>query len=297
METTSLDTVCGPAFSRDEIVEINKILSSCQGLTCTELGNTVCELLSWRRHSGRLKTVEYRQVLEYPESKGVTHLPGCKKGRPQGTKTKGSRSDKAEIQWSITGKVGQFFLLLLSRVEKKDQRDLWDEYIDRYHYIGYQLPFGPQLRYLVETGQGQKAILGCLQFSSPAWGMAPKDRWIQWNDEQRERNLEKVINSSRYLILAWVRVKYLARSVLALAARQVPDDWKSCYTYRPVLMEALVAQRRFKGSCYKAANWVHICYTTGRRRMDRWCKRKGTAPKESYPYPLTARFWQELLGL
>jgi len=192
--------------------------------------------------------------------------------------------------------VGQFVPLLLTRVEKKDQRDLWYEYIDRYHYLGYQLPFGAQLRYFIETGKEQKTILGCLQFSSPAWKMAPRDRWIQWNNEQRKRNLQKVINNSRFLILPWVRVKNLASSVLALAARVVPDDWHSCYGYRPVLMETLVERMRFKGTCYKAANWVYVGTTTGRGRMDRRHKRHGMVPKKIYLYPLAARFREELLA-
>lgn len=297
METMSLETFYGRPFGRDKIAEIAEIVTSCRGLSRTELANTVCELCSWKRPSGRLKTVECRQFLEHLESKGLIDLPGRRKGRPQGTKTKISRSDKSAAPSPITGKVGQFVPLLLARIKTKDQRDLWYEYIDRYHYLGYQLPFGAQLRYFIETGKEQKTILGCLQFSSPAWKMAPRDRWIQWNDEQRKRNLQKVINNSRFLILPWVKVRNLASSVLALAARVVQDDWQSCYSYRPVLMETLVDRMRFKGTCYKAANWLHVGTTTGRGRMDRKHKRHKMAPKDIYLYPLSARFRRELLAL
>ena len=297
METTFVSTFCGRSFGEGEIAEIKEIAGSCQGLSRTELANTVCELLCWKRPSGRLKTVECRQFLEYLECNGLIDLPVRKKGRPQGAKTNVSRSDKSEVQSPVTGKVGEFVPLLLGKVESKEQRDLWYEYIDRYHYLGYQLPFGAQLRYFIETGREQKSILGCLQFSSPAWKMAPRDRWIRWNDEQRKCNLQKIISNSRFLLLPWVKVKNLASSVLALAVRVVPDDWQSCHGYRPVLMETLVDQRRFKGICYKAANWVHVGTTTGRGRMDRRRKRHGMAPKEIYLYPLTARFRQELLAL
>ena len=297
MEPRSSETFFGRIFSRDELAEITEIVSSCQRLSRTELANTVCELFSWKRPNGRLKTVECRQFLEYLESKGLIQLPGRKKGRPQGVKTKVGRTDKGEVQATISGKVSQFSPIFLSKVEAKEQRDLWYEYIDRYHYLGYQLPFGAQLRYVIETGKRDKTILGCLQFSSPAWKMAPRDRWIGWNDEQRERNLQKIINNSRFLILPWVKVKNLASSVLALAARVVSDDWESCYGYRPVLLETLVDQRRFKGTSYKAANWIHVGTTTGRGRMDRENKGQGKSPKEIYVCPLTPRFRQELVGL
>jgi len=285
---------CGRVFSRGELSEINEIVSSCQELTRTELANTVCELFSWKRPTERLKTVECRQFLEYLDSKGIIHLPQRKRRRPQGSKTRTLKTNKADTQPPITGKASQFFPLRLTRVTTKEQRDLWYEYIDRYHYLGYQLPFGAQLRYFIEASAG--TILGCFQFSSPAWKMAPRDRWIGWSDEQRKRNLQKIINNSRFLILPWVQVKNLASSVLSLAARQIPKDWQACYNYQPVLLETLVHKSRFKGTCYRAANWIHVGTTTGRGRMDRHTRRKGMALKEIYLYPLTARFRQELFA-
>jgi len=226
MGTTFVSTFCGRSFGEGEIAEIKEIVGSCQGLSRTELASTVCELFSWKRPNGRLKTVECRQFLEHLQCNGLIDLPVRKKGRPRGAKTNVSRSEKSEEQSPITGKVGEFVPLLLSKVDSKERRGLWYEYIDRYHYLGYKLPFGAQLRYFIETGEEQKSILGCLQFSSPAWKMAPRDRWIQWNDEQRKCNLQKIINNSRFLLLPWVKVKNLASSVLALAVRVVPDDWQ-----------------------------------------------------------------------
>jgi hypothetical protein len=138
--------------------------------------------------------------------------------------------------------------------------------------------------------------LGCLQFSSPAWRMSPRDKWITWNDEQRKRNLQKIVNNSRFLLLPWVKIKNLASSALSLACRQIREDWQCCFGYRPVLMETLVKTSKFKGTCYKAANWVHVGTTTGRGRMDRNRKRKDMETKEIYLYPLVRRFREELLA-
>ena len=297
MRETCSETFCGRTFSREELTEITEIISSCQGISRTELANTVCELFNWKRPSGRLKTVECRQFLEYLESKGVIDLPKGKKGRPKGVKTKVGRTEKGEVREIISGKLKELIPLVLSEVTSKEQRDLWYEYVDRYHYLGYQLPFGAQLRYFIESTNSSRIKLGCLQFSSPAWKMAPRDIWIGWNTVQRKRNLQKIINNSRFLIFPWVHVKNLASSVLAMASRVVQGDWERVYGYRPILLETLVDKRRFKGTCYKAANWIHVGTTTGRGRMDRKTKRQGKSPKEIYLYPLTSRFREALLCL
>jgi hypothetical protein len=166
-------------------------------------------------------------------------------------------------------------------VENQEQRQLWYEYIDRYHYLGYQLPFGAQLRYFIKA-QASGDILGCFQFSSPAWKMAPRDRL---GDQARKANLQKIFNNSRVLILPWVEVKNLASSALCQATGSVVEDWQRCYGSRPVLIETLLDRSRFSGTIYRAANWVHIGQTTGRGRMDRDHARQGVAVKAIYVYP------------
>ena len=295
MKPISSEMFCGQVVSKDELNEIDEIVATFPKLSRAELANTICEIFSWKRPTGKLKAVECRQFLERLDAKGIIQLPACRKQYAKEGKTNVSRSKQANPQATISVKLRELSPLLLAKVKIREQRQLWYEYIDRYHYLGYQLPFGAQLRYFIQSSKRHAVILGCLQFSSPAWKMAPRDEWIQWTDEQRKSNLQKIINNSRFLIFPWVKVKNLASSVLALAVKTVPDDWQSCYGYRPVLMETLVDQKRFKGTCYKAANWVHVGATTGRGRMDRENKRKGMAVKEIYVYPLSNRFRQELL--
>jgi hypothetical protein len=295
MQPISSERFCGRVVDKNQVSEIVEIVAIFPKLSRAELANTICELFSWKRPTGKLKTVECRQFLERLDAKGIIRLPACREHNAKGTKTNVHRTDQADRQAIISVKLSELSPIVLSRVKTKEQRDLWYEYIDRYHYLGYQLPFGAQLRYFIESAAKDAVFLGCLQFSSPAWKMAPRDRWIGWNDEQRQRNLQKVISNSRFLIFPWIQVKNLASSVLALSVKTVPDDWQSCYGYRPVLIETLVEQKRFKGTCYQAANWVHVGSTTGRGRMDRENKRKGMAVKEIYVYPLSNRFRQALL--
>jgi len=295
MKPISSETFCGQVVSKDELNEIDEIVATFPKLSRAELANTICEIFSWKRPTGKLKAIECRQFLERLDAKGIIQLPACRKQYAKGAKTNISRSKQADPQATISVKLRELSPLIMAKIKTREQRQLWYEYIDRYHYLGYQLPFGAQLRYFIQSGKRHAVILGCLQFSSPAWKMAPRDEWIQWTDEQRKSNLQKIINNSRFLIFPWVKVKNLASSVLALAVKTVPDDWQSCYGYRPVRMETLVDQTRFKGTCYKAANWVHVGATPGRGRMDRENKRKGMAVKEIYVYPLSNRFRQELL--
>mgnify|MGYP006292332669 CR=1 FL=1 len=294
MQSVSIRKFCGQEVSKRQFQEIKEIIGDFPNLSRTELASTICELFDWKRPTGKLKTVECRQWLESLADKKIIILPDRKPGRPKGKSFKVQASDITQVpQDEIIGPLKTLLPIKLKPVENKSQRVLWYDYIERYHYLGFQLPFGCQLRYFIE-GYGQR-LLGCLQFSSPAWKMAPRDNWIGWNDRQRRHNLQKIINNSRFLIFPWVKVKNLASSILSLACSVVPGDWEKHFAYQPVLMETLVDQHRFSGTCYKAANWIHVGVTTGRGRMDRENKRHGLQPKEIYVYPLRHRFREELV--
>ncbi|HEY6340278.1 MAG TPA: Druantia anti-phage system protein DruA, partial [Bryobacteraceae bacterium] len=132
--------------------------------------------------------------------------------------------------------------------------------------------------------------------TSPAWKMQARDTWIGWNDEQRRCNLQRIVNNGRFLILPWVQVKGLASKILALSARRLPRDWEAHYGYRPLLLETLVASDRFRGTCYRAANWTCVGQTTGRGRMDQEHKAHGCAVKDIYVYPLVRDVRNRLCG-
>jgi hypothetical protein len=288
-----MEKFCGQIVSKEQLDEIIEIIETFPNISRTELASTICELYSWRRCNGKLKSVECRQFLERLDEKGFVKLPASRTQFVKKSATRIYKTQKADIQPSIFVTLKELLPLKLLRVKDQQQRQLWYEYIDRYHYLGYQLPFGAQLRYFINS-DATGDMLGCFQFSSPAWKMAPRDQWIGWSDEQRKVNLQKIINNSRFLIFPWVEVKNLASSVLALAVKTVPQDWQRIYGYRPVLIETLVDGKRFKGTCYKAANWIHMGKTTGRGRMDRGNQKQGAAVKDIYVYPLTFGFRQKL---
>jgi len=215
------------------------------------LSKTLCELLEWKRPTGKLKYEECRAFLEHLRDQGVLTLPGLHATGAPGPRRIVSTS-QSDAQGPVAGSAGDFDPLIhhLIQASNRDLNSLFKQYVDRYHYLRYRIPFGAHLRYLVESSQLPGRYLACLQFSSPAWMMAPRDAWIGWSAQQRKRNLQFIVSNSRFLLLPWVQVKGLASKILSLAARRLPQDWHALYGYRPLLLETLVDRSRFRGTCY-----------------------------------------------
>ena len=282
-------TFAGRCFSPDEVALIRQAAADYSELGMTEIARTICEWLDWKRPSGRLKNHECRLLLERLRDQDLLTLPTLHRSGRRGPRTV-SITVESDPQSPIQTTVADLQPLRLVLVPSTESA-LFRQFIQRYHYLHYRIPTGANLRYFVQAGTGQ--MLACLQWSSPAWTMAARDRWIGWSTQQRARNLQYVVNNSRFLILPWVRVKGLASSILARAARQIVDDWRQHYGYQPMLLETLVDTARFNGTCYRAANWIDLGKTSGRGRMDRH-HRKGLVPKTIFVFPLCRGVQQAL---
>lgn len=299
MSPTNLEkisTVSGLTASAEQVSLIADVVTSCRGLSRAELAATVCELVGWQRASGGLKTRECRDLLERLEAKGVLELPGKARGRPRGSVTSIPRTARGEPREPLSGSVRDLAPVSLMRVSNRCDHALWRELIGRYHYLGHRTAYGASLRYLVMADRPSAAVVGCLQFSSPAWRMAARDRWIGWSEQTRQQRLQQVVNQSRFLILPWVEVRNLASHVLGLSVKRIAADWQERFAVRPLLLETLVDARRFSGTCYRAANWLLVGETTGRGRMDRAHAREGAAAKRIFVYPLVPKARELLRG-
>jgi hypothetical protein len=285
----------GHRVGREELDLIRSVVGEFGGLSREELASTVCELLGWTRVTGRLKARECREWLERLETAGVITLPPKRVGRPVGTRTQVPVTAWGEGQPAITGTVRDLAPIGIERVTTLGERRLFRELIGRYHYLGHAVPFGAHLRYLVHASRPQRQVVACVQFSSPAWRMAARDRWIGWDDRTRARHLPRVVNNSRLLILPWVRVKNLASTILSRTARALVADWRAAYGVTPVLLETLVDPVRFDGASYRAANWIVVGTTSGRGRSDR-DRRAVRTPKRVLLYPLVRDAAQQLRG-
>ncbi len=176
--------------------------------------------------------------------------------------------------------------LQLTLVRTPSASRLGNEFIARYHDLGYTPLVGAQLRYFIES-EGQ--ILGAFGVNSAAWKVAPRDDWIGWTIPQRTAQLPCVVNHARLLILPWVQIRYLASSALGLLTRQLPGDWQNRHGYRPVLMETFVERDRFRGTSYRAANWIPVGDTQGRGKTDRH-HQHAKPIKTIWVYPLQKQF-------
>lgn len=286
---------CGHALAASELALIRRITREFANLTLTELAATICELLEWRRPNGGLKSRECYLFLRALHSRGwLPWLPAPQPRHPR--KPRAVLTEEPVFSPALlTESLERYRPLRLELIEDAAGRRLFRQYLQQHHYLGYRAPYGAQLRYWVRAAPADLPPLAALLFTSAAWRMAPRDQWIGWHDEVRQTNLPLIVNNSRFLILPWTRVPNLASHILARAAQQLPRDWQARYGVQPVLMETLVDASRYRGVCYRAANWIDVGATTGRGRMDRLHQAQ-VVPKQIFLYPLHRHWRQRLCG-
>jgi len=277
---------CGRDFSDQELEGIRELIAEDGSRTRAALSRLTCERLNWLKPDGGLKDMSCRVAMLRMAEDGLIALPPPRHKPPSQQVLITSKSDP---QAPITEPVHHLSDLQVNRVGRSESR-LWNEYIERYHYLGHKPLPGAQLRYFVSVNQQIVAALG---FGAAAWQTAPRDQWIGWSHERRQLNLSLIVNNARFLILPWISSKNLASKILAQVARRLPDDWQRKYNIRPVLLETFVDTARFAGTCYKAANWQYVGKTKGRGKL-------GPSGKQSVPikdiwlYPLSRHFKQQL---
>lgn len=274
---------CGRDFTNKELDQIRFLIKENPQFHRAKLSREVCQMLRWLKPDGKLKDMSCRVAMLRMQEDGLIELP--KPLRAKAVIRKIKFTPATDPQDSILCPVNQLPHLQLQMVNKTNSF-LWNEYIERYHYLGYTPLPGAQLRYFI-TANGQ--ILALTGFGAAAWQTSPRDKFIGWDHEQRKRNLHLIVNNARFLILPWVQSKNLASKILALNARQLPNNWEDKYNIRPVLMESFVEKNRFAGTCYKAANWCNVGQTKGRGKLGP--PGKISVPiKDVWLYPLNKNF-------
>jgi len=283
---------CGRPFTSSELQGIRQLIADHPAANRAHLSRLVCEQLGWRCDNGRLKDMNCRVAMLRMQDDGLLQLPpprnGNNNGKPYLRRTRQAEPETPLLATSPK-ELGD---LRLQLVTSRSDSHLHNEYIDRYHYLGYQPLPGAQLRYFILAGGRILALLG---FGAAAWKTQPRDLFIGWSPKQREARLHLVVNNARFLILPWVRCKNLASRILGMAARGLADDWRHRYGYRPVLLETFVERPRFRGACYQAANWTLLGETKGRGKLD--MRKQALLPKKAiWVYPLHKDFRRVLSG-
>lgn len=250
----------------------------------------LCRRWQWHNGVGQCKDMAARSFLDKLEARRWIVLPPRQRRRGPGfaprlaalptppAQRRESLAQVRPLQFEVCG-------------SRQPQAARFNAYLARDHYLSYRSAVGENLAYLVRDRQGRD--LACLLFGAAAWKVGPRDDFIGWTAEQRQANLGQVANNSRFLILPWVRVPELASHILGRVARRIAADWQARYGHPVVLLETFVERDRFRGSCYRAANWIGVGQTQGRTRQDR-AHRIEAPVKEVLVYPLQADFREEL---
>ena len=279
---------CGRTFTEKEVAWVQHEVEAEPRINRRQLSIRFCEQFDWRKPDGELKDMSCRVAFLKMSREGLLRLPEPKNGY-NGHRPKVQRTLFGEPKPDLNVPAGKLDLQM--EMTDKASLSLWNELVDRYHYLGYKPLPGAQLRYFVQSQIGTVALLG---FSAAAWKTAPRDQYIGWDPSTQKQNLKLVVNNSRFLILPWIRSKYLASRVLARATRRLADDWEARYNYRPMLVETFVQKDKYKGTSYKAAGWTCVGETQGRGKLDAH-HRKAVPVKTVWLHPLQKDFRKHLL--
>lgn len=281
---------CGRDFTQSEIESIRRLIADERHFNRLKLSRLVCDLLGWRRFDGKLKDMSCRVAMLRMQADGLIQLPPPKTRNANGKPYLRRTVHALPPLSPIIVPANHLTNLRLELVADRNQSYLWNELIDRYHYLGFKPLPGAQLRYFAYAGEQILALFG---FGAAAWKTLPRDQFIGWTAQQRQQRLHLVINNARFLILPWIRSHNLASLLLSAIARRIASDWQLRYRYRPVLLETFVELPR-PGTCYKAANWIYVGQTTGLGKLS--TSNKPLLPKKAvWLYPLVKNFRQLLL--
>ena len=258
-----------------------------------KLSRQLCEALGWKQANGALRDVVCRGLLLMLERAGVIELPPVRRQIRGQRRTGRPRPEAVLIDTTpLAMPLKQLGTIELQQVRRTADEPLFNSLMESHHYLKYEQPVGEHLKYLV-WAQGRP--LACLAWSSAPRHLGSRDRFIGWSGEARRRNIRFIAYNTRFLILPWVAVPHLASHILSRIARQLSQDWEGLYQHPIYFLETFVDPERFRGTCYRAANWVVLGRTTGRGKDDH-TNRPNRSLKEVLGYPLTPQFRELLQG-
>jgi hypothetical protein len=291
MTMESSMVIQGRSVSEEDIAQIRELMGSHPSWHRTRLSRELCQAWGWFNRRGQAKDMACRTLLLKLEALGYLRLP-----KRQGTSPNAYRNrtiqDVFHDTTPIEGFVQDLQPLSIEVVKDKGSLSLFGFLLSRYHYLGYRGSVGENMKYLVLDCRGRP--LSCVLFGSAAWKVGCRDSYIGWDRGDRPQRLHLVTNNMRFLVLPWVRVPHLASHVLGRIVRRIREDWKRIYAHEVVLLETFVDVSRFRGTCYRAANWRYVGRTKGRSRNDRYNTIR-VPQKDVYLYPLRSGFREILV--
>lgn len=283
----------GRQISAEEVAFIRGFIAQHPDLSRWKLSRQLCEAWQWKQANGALRDMVCRGLLLMLERTGWIELPAVRRRPRRNYLAERLRPEPVMVdEQPIHGPLSELRSSIeVHQVRRTAEEALFNSLIEQYHYLHYQQPVGEHLKYLL-WAKGRP--IACVAFSSAPRHLGPRDRFLGWSQEARRRNIRFLAYNSRFLILRWVAVDHLASHILGRIARRISQDWQRMYTHPIYLLETFVDPARFRGTCYRAANWIWVGRTTGRGKND-LTHRPNRPIKEVLVYPLTRCFRQWLV--
>lgn len=280
----------GRTITPDDVTSIRALIAAHPGISRRALSFKVCETWQWTQPNGTLCDVVCRGLLLWLHRARHIELPPPQWATEKAWRPRTSAPPVLIDTSPLATTLRKLGPVVFHQVRRTPDERLFNGLLAQYHYLGYQQPVGEHLKYLV-VAAGRP--IACLAWSSAPRHLAPRDRFIGWSAEARRRNIRCIAYNTRYLILPWVAVRYLASHLLSRMATILPEDWTRIYGHPIYFLETFVDPARFRGICYRAANWTVLGRTTGRGHNAP--THRATQPvKEVLGYPLTPRFRERL---
>lgn len=284
----------GKEITDDDIAFINRLIAAHPEDSRRALSKRLCEAWNWVQPNGQLRDMVCRGLMLELHRSRLVRLPEKKHSPPNPLGPHRAKPSHVEVdQTPINGSVKTVGPLTVRQVRGTDEERLYNGLIEQYHYLGYCHPVGEQLKYVVFADERP---IACVAFSSAPRHIGCRDRFIGWSVEQRKRNIRLIAYNTRFLIMPWVRVRYLASHLLSRAAKRLVEDWQSVYGHPISLLTTFVDTERFAGTCYQAANWIYLGTTTGRGKNDQSGK-PNRSIKAVWAYPTVKDFRSQLCSL
>jgi hypothetical protein len=276
----------GKRITQEDVVFIRGLMAQNPGASRWSLSRKLCQVWNWRQTNGALRDMICRGLMLALQRAGYIELP-AKKRNPLNPLLYREKPATVFIDPDpIEGSLSSILPLEICQVRRTSLEKLCNSLIEQYHYLGYCQPVGEHLKYLVFAGQRPVA---CMIYSSAPRHIGCRDRFIGWEVRVRRQNLHLMAYQSRFLILPWVKVPHLASHLLGRMAKGLSTDWQRLYQHPVYFQETFVDPERFKGTCYKAANWLYLGKTTGRGKNDHTYK-PNRSIKAVWGYPLSRDF-------
>jgi len=280
----------GKKIAPEDIELIKKLIEDNPSWGRTRLSKELCILWDHRSADGSLKDMSCRSLLLRLQKQKLLTLPAPKK-KANNDKRNSSVRPVLHSSLPISAGLKDLLPVEIRPVEARGELDLFKCFLSLYHYLGFSGTVGENLKYMAYDRQARP--LACLLFGSSAWACSPRDCFIGWDRKKRSKNLSLTTGNTRFLVLPWVSVKYLASHILSKVCQRIKDDWEAKYGHPVYLLETFVEKDRFAGTCYKASNWTRVGETRGRSRNDIYNTMK-VPVKDIYLYPLAKRFREVL---